>query len=115
MIAIYENGRLVRVEGSINDQDQYEMVITSSSNGSRTPNNSPSRPPLLSKRRKERRQNIMVIQCPECDDEITVPSDSDLGEIIKCSECDAELEVVGIDPLEVEVYESDDEEDEDEF
>lgn len=48
--------------------------------------------------------------CPECEAEIHVDEDVDKGEIIHCEECDATLEVVGLDPIELDLA-SDDEED----
>ena len=50
-----------------------------------------------------------MVSCPECDAQIDVDEDElDEGEVITCDECGAELNVVGVDPLELEP--SDDEE-----
>ncbi len=57
-----------------------------------------------------------MIQCPECDAAIDLdPDDVDEGDVISCDECGAELQVVSLDPLEVELYEDEDEEEDDEF
>jgi alpha-aminoadipate carrier protein LysW len=57
-----------------------------------------------------------MIQCPECDAAIDLDADDvDEGDVISCDECGAELQVVSLDPLEVELYEDEDEEEEDEF
>jgi alpha-aminoadipate carrier protein LysW len=56
--------------------------------------------------------------CPECDADVHVDTDVDKGEIVSCEECGTELEVVGLDPVELDIVEEedlDDEEDEDEF
>lgn len=49
--------------------------------------------------------------CPECEAEIHVDEDLDKGEMINCEECDARLEVVGLDPVELDLVVDDDEED----
>jgi alpha-aminoadipate carrier protein LysW len=56
--------------------------------------------------------------CPECDADVHVDTDTDKGESVSCEECGAELEVVGLDPVELDIVEEedlDDDEDEDEF
>lgn len=56
--------------------------------------------------------------CPECSEDVYVDADSEQGDIISCDECGSELEIVGLDPIEVDLYEEgagDDAEDEDEF
>lgn len=52
--------------------------------------------------------------CPECDEKIHVPADVDQGDVIVCEECETELEVVGLDPIELDPYVDDDFEDYDE-
>lgn len=49
--------------------------------------------------------------CPECQSEIHVDEDVDKGEIVHCEECDIKLEVVGLDPIELDLASEDDEED----
>ncbi len=55
--------------------------------------------------------------CPECDADVHVDLDTDKGETVSCEECSAALEVVGLDPVELDIVEEedldDDEEDDD--
>jgi alpha-aminoadipate carrier protein LysW len=52
-----------------------------------------------------------MVTCPECDAPIDVEEDElDEGDLITCDECGAELRVLGLDPLELES--ADDEDDE---
>ena len=59
--------------------------------------------------------------CPDCDAEVHVDLDADKGDKITCDECATELEVVGLDPVELDIAEDDDDElgddldDEDEY
>jgi alpha-aminoadipate carrier protein LysW len=56
--------------------------------------------------------------CPECDADVHVDTDTDKGETVSCEECGTDLEVVGLDPVELDIVEEedlDDDEDEDEF
>jgi alpha-aminoadipate carrier protein LysW len=46
--------------------------------------------------------------CPECSEDVYVDADSEQGDIVTCEECGSELEVVGLDPLEVDLYEESD-------
>lgn len=49
--------------------------------------------------------------CPECAAELHVDEDIDKGELLHCEECDSTLEVVGLDPIELDIAASDEEED----
>lgn len=54
--------------------------------------------------------------CPECDEEVYVDADSEQGDVVVCDECGSRLEVVGLDPIEVDLqqeHESDDPDDSD--
>ena len=55
--------------------------------------------------------------CPECDADVHVDTDVDKGEVVDCEECGVQLEVVGLDPVELDIVEEsyDEDEDEDEF
>ncbi len=56
--------------------------------------------------------------CPECDADVHVDLDVDKGETVDCEECGVQLEVVGLDPVELDLVEEesvDDDDDEDEF
>ena len=46
--------------------------------------------------------------CPECEEKVYVDADSEQGDIVSCDECGADLEVVGLDPIELDVYEGKD-------
>ena len=43
------------------------------------------------------------ITCPECDAEITIPTGAMENELIACAECGAELEIISLDPLELDL------------
>ena len=55
--------------------------------------------------------------CPDCDADVHVDTDADKGDVVSCEECGTDLEVVGLDPVELDIVEEDlgDDEDEDEF
>lgn len=41
--------------------------------------------------------------CPECDAEITIPADAMENELIACPECGTELEIISLDPVELDL------------
>jgi len=43
--------------------------------------------------------------CPECDADVHVDLDTDKGDIVSCEECGTDLEVVGLDPVELDIVE----------
>ncbi len=43
--------------------------------------------------------------CPECDEEVYVDADSEQGDRVSCDECGSQLVVVGLDPIELDLYE----------
>lgn len=57
--------------------------------------------------------------CPECDADVHVDTDADKGDSVACEECGTELEIVGLDPVELDIAEEDigddSDDDEDEF
>jgi alpha-aminoadipate carrier protein LysW len=56
--------------------------------------------------------------CPECDADVHVDTDADKGDIIGCDDCGIQLEVVGLDPVELDIVEEeslDDDDDDDEY
>lgn len=59
--------------------------------------------------------------CPECEADVHVDTDTDKGDTVACEECGTELEIVGLDPVELDIVEEDadddldDDEDEDEY
>ena len=53
--------------------------------------------------------------CPECSEDVFVDAESGQGDIVACEECGTELEVVGLDPLELDIYEEKDDLDDEEL
>ena len=56
--------------------------------------------------------------CPECDEEVFVDAESEQGDRVTCDECGSQLVVVGLDPIEMDLYEetgADDVVDEEDF
>jgi alpha-aminoadipate carrier protein LysW len=52
-------------------------------------------------------------QCPECDAAVDVDEDDvEEGEVVSCPECGVDLEVIGTNPLELNLLEDDEEEEE---
>ena len=43
--------------------------------------------------------------CPECDEEVFVDAESEQGDRVSCDECGSRLVVVGLDPIELDLYE----------
>ena len=46
--------------------------------------------------------------CPECEEKVYVDAESEQGDIVSCEECGSDLEVVGLDPVELDLHESKD-------
>ncbi len=44
--------------------------------------------------------------CPECDEEVFVDAESEQGDRVACDECGSALVVVGLDPIELDLYEA---------
>jgi alpha-aminoadipate carrier protein LysW len=57
---------------------------------------------------------VPLAVCPECEAEIHVDEDVDKGETLTCEECEATLEVVGLDPIELDLAPEEEDEDYDE-
>ncbi|HZI18040.1 MAG TPA: hypothetical protein VEY09_05530 [Pyrinomonadaceae bacterium] len=59
-----------------------------------------------------------VANCPECEADVHVDTDADKGDTVSCDECGTALEIVGLDPVELDIVDDDeedfDDEDEDE-
>lgn len=56
--------------------------------------------------------------CPECSEDVYVDADSEQGDVISCDECGTDLEIVGLDPIELDIHEDgdfDDLDEEDDF
>jgi alpha-aminoadipate carrier protein LysW len=43
--------------------------------------------------------------CPECDEEVYVDAEVEQGDRINCDECGSTLVVVGLDPIEMDLFE----------
>jgi len=58
---------------------------------------------------------VPLAVCPECEAEIHVEEDLDKGDSLRCIECESRLEVVGLDPVELDlvVEDADDDFDDD--
>ena len=41
--------------------------------------------------------------CPECEESVFVDAESEQGDLITCDECGAKLELVGLDPIELDI------------
>ena len=52
--------------------------------------------------------------CPEWEAEVRVDTDVDKGEIVDCDDCGLQLEIVGLDPVELDIVEEEDDDDDDE-
>ena len=46
--------------------------------------------------------------CPECTEEVFVDAETEQGDNVACDECGARLVVVGLDPIELDLYEETD-------
>lgn len=53
--------------------------------------------------------------CPECNEEVYVDADAEQSDVVRCDECGTSLVVVGLDPVEVDVYDEDAGDDIDDF
>ena len=49
--------------------------------------------------------------CPDCDEEVYVDAESEQGDRVTCEECGATLVVVGLDPIELDIYDPSEDED----
>jgi lysine biosynthesis protein LysW len=49
--------------------------------------------------------------CPECDEEVFVDAESEQGDRVICEECGSSLTVVGLDPIELDLTDDSDGED----
>ena len=53
----------------------------------------------------------MVPECPSCDHKITITGQPRVGQRLTCPSCRAELEVIWLDPVEVDFPFDDDDDD----
>jgi alpha-aminoadipate/glutamate carrier protein LysW len=60
---------------------------------------------------------VPIGTCPDCEADVHVDPDVDKGEVVSCEECGIDLEVVGLDPVELDIVEAEDldDDEDDEF
>jgi len=46
---------------------------------------------------------VPTVVCPECSEDVYVDAESEQGDVVTCDECGVDLEVVGLDPFELDV------------
>ena len=54
---------------------------------------------------------MLYTTCPGCDDEMYIPGRPRVGTFVTCKTCEAELEVVEVNPLELDWRQMDDDDD----
>jgi alpha-aminoadipate carrier protein LysW len=54
---------------------------------------------------------VPVATCPDCEADVHVDTDADKGDTVSCDECGTELEIVGLDPVELDIVEEEADED----
>ncbi len=45
-----------------------------------------------------------TVACPECSEKVFIDADTEQGDVVFCDECGADLEVVGLDPVELDIF-----------
>lgn len=63
-------------------------------------------------------KKLSTVDCPECSSSVDIQPSPSLGDIVDCDDCGTDLEIVGLDPLELETIEEefyDDDEEDDEY
>lgn len=53
--------------------------------------------------------------CPECDGDVQIGASAGTGDIITCEDCGTDLEIVGLDPVELDAVLEEEDEDDDEY
>jgi alpha-aminoadipate carrier protein LysW len=61
--------------------------------------------------KKEEIEMMQSAECPQCGSEVSVGSQPRIGKLVECKSCGAELEVVWLDPLELDWPMMDDDDD----
>ncbi len=49
-----------------------------------------------------------ISKCPECSEDVFVDAETEQDDNVTCDECGAKLVVVGLDPVELDLYEESD-------
>jgi alpha-aminoadipate carrier protein LysW len=70
--------------------------------------------PLTSHRHGGGKKIVPTGTCPECEADVYVETDADKGDTLSCDDCGTELEIVGLDPIELDIADDDLDEDDDE-
>jgi lysine biosynthesis protein LysW len=52
---------------------------------------------------------MIFVECPMCDERITISEDIEIGDFVDCEECDRQFEVVSLRPIELEWVDEDEE------
>lgn len=39
--------------------------------------------------------------CPDCEETVIIPDDTEIGDIIECQNCGSEMEVISLNPLQI--------------
>ena len=53
--------------------------------------------------------------CPECEEKVYVDAEAEQGDVVTCEECGTDLEVVGLDPIELDIYEDSGDKNDDDY
>ena len=53
-------------------------------------------------KREKKKDMVEKAECPSCGYKVIVGSNPRLGQLIKCQSCSSELEVVSLDPVELD-------------
>jgi alpha-aminoadipate/glutamate carrier protein LysW len=56
-----------------------------------------------------------TVACPECHEDVFVDADSEQGDVFSCDECGVKLELVGLDPIELDITNRKDNDDYDDY
>ncbi len=72
------------------------------------------RPSASDLKRAGGREKVPTGTCPECEADVHVETEADKGDTVACEECGTNLEVVGLDPVELDIVEDDEADDEEE-
>lgn len=56
---------------------------------------------------KKQQSRLVAAECPRCLRRISVPANSEPGQMLTCGECGATLEVASIDPIVLERIDDD--------
>ncbi len=52
---------------------------------------------------EESKTHMSNATCPECDADVAIPTDAMENELISCADCGSELEIVSLNPVQLEL------------